>query len=107
MAYFIQWVVKEKAGLDTSEHYLDDLIFAGRNQTGDCKKLMDTFQEICNEFGINIPLAEDETRGPVTCLVFLGLEIDTVEQCIRIPSAKILEFEGLLRILIDKKKVKK
>ena len=35
------------------------------------------------------------------------LEIDTVEQCIRIPSAQILELEGLLKILIDKKKVKK
>ena len=70
-ATFIQWVVKEKVGLDTLEHYLDDFIFAGRNQTGDCKKLMDTFHEICNEFGI--PLAENKTRGPVTCLVFLGL----------------------------------
>ena len=70
-ATFMQWVVKEKASLDTLEHYLNDFIFAGRNQTGDCKKLMDTFQEICNEFGN--PLAEDKTRGPATCLVFLGL----------------------------------
>ena len=85
---------KEKAGLDTLENYLDDFIFTGRNQTGDCKKMMDTFQEICYEFGI--PLAEDKTRGPVTCRVFLGLEIDTVEQCIRIPSAQILELDGLL-----------
>ena len=52
---------------------------------------------------MNLVFPWQKTRPKVQ---FLGLEIDTVEQCIRIPSAKILEFEGLLRILIDKKKSK-
>ena len=42
-------------------------------------------------------MAEDKTRGPVTCLVFLGLEIDTVEQCIRIPSADSFFFSKAVR----------
>ncbi|XP_053575641.1 tetratricopeptide repeat protein 1 [Bombina bombina] len=29
------------------------------------------------KFGV--PLAEDKTQGPATCLVFLGIEIDTLE----------------------------
>lgn len=102
---FLQWVVKEKAGLSTLEHYLDDFIFAGRKQTGECRTLMEIFKQTCDEFGI--PLADDKTQGPVTSLIFLGLEIDTVQRCIRIPTSKILELKGLLKILIDRKKVKR
>ena len=48
-ATFLKLVVEEDAGLTTLEHYLDDFIFAGKNQTGDCWKLMKTFQLICDE----------------------------------------------------------
>lgn len=66
---------------------------------------MEIFKQTCDEFGI--PLADDKTQGPVTSLIFLGLEIDTVQRCIRIPTSKILELKGLLKILIDRKKVKR
>ena len=58
--------------------------------------MIKNFQHICDEFGI--PLAEEKTQGPVKCPFFLGLEIDTVEQCIRIPRSNSLELEDLLRI---------
>lgn len=80
------------------------LYFFGRKQTGECRNLMKIFKQTY-EFGI--PLADDKTQGPVTCLVFLGLEIDTVQRCVRIPTSKILELKGFLKNLIDRKKVKR
>lgn len=66
---------------------------------------MEIFKQACEEFGIL--LADDKTQGSVTCLVFLGLEIGTVKMCIRILISKILELKGLLKILIDRNKVKR
>lgn len=101
---FLQWAVINKSGLRTVEHYLDDFIFVGRSGSGDCLQLMTIFQQLCSELGV--PLAGEKTQGPVTCLVFLGLEIDTVLRNVKIPREKIQELKGLLSILINKTKVK-
>lgn len=101
---FLEWATVENSGLDTLSHYLDDFIFAGSKGSGNCYNLMSSFQSICTECGI--PLAVEKTQGPVTCLIFLGIEIDTDQMCIRIPREKILELRGLLEALIVRKKVK-
>ena len=43
---------------------------------------MNCFLDICHELGI--PIA-----GPVTNLIFLGLELDILEKCIKIPAKKL------------------
>lgn len=101
---FLQWVITNKSGLNTVEHYLDDFIFAGSRGSGECLQLMTLFQVVCKDFGV--PLAVDKTQGPVTCLVFLGLEIDTVLRMVRIPRDKIQELKGMLGILMERSKVK-
>ena len=75
-ATFLNWLAREKSNVDTIDHYLDDFIFAGYNATI-CSDIMDTFNSICYELGV--PLTEDKSVGPTTCLTFLGLEIDTIE----------------------------
>lgn len=45
LSAFLQWVVKEKAGLYTLEQYLDDFLIAGR-KTGECKNLTEIFMQI-------------------------------------------------------------
>jgi hypothetical protein len=35
---FLHWVVENKAGLSTLDHYLDDFIFPGAALTNDCQK---------------------------------------------------------------------
>lgn len=61
---FLYWVVENKSGLSTLDHYLDDFIFAGVALTNDCQKLMDTFSLVSKELGV--PLAENKTEGPTT-----------------------------------------
>ena len=42
---------------------------------------------ICRHLGI--PLAEEKLEGPTTCLVFLGILIDTVRGELRLPQYKL------------------
>lgn len=93
-ATFLEWLVMDQTNLQTVHHYLDDFIFIGKPNTNQCNFLMSTFQEICN--GVGVPLNEDKTVQPTTCLIFLGLEIDTVNMQIRIPQNKVRELANLL-----------
>jgi hypothetical protein len=43
---------------------------------------MDTFSSVC--FELVVPIADEKSNGPVANLVFLGLEIDTIEMVIQI-----------------------
>ncbi|XP_062601252.1 uncharacterized protein LOC134262948 [Saccostrea cucullata] len=101
-AHFIQWVVEEKTGVHTLNHYLDDFIFAGYTLET-CNLLMLSFKNTCSAFGI--PLAEEKTEGPKSVLTFLGIEIDTDKMVIRIPEEKIIDLEKLLLDMLQKTKV--
>ena len=56
---------------------------------------MNTFKQICQELGV--PLAEDKSFGPTYKLVFLGLEIDTISQMVRVLEVKSAELSTLLQ----------
>lgn len=40
---FIHWLVEQKSGLKTLDHYLDDFIVAGASSSNNCFLLMETF----------------------------------------------------------------
>lgn len=102
-ATFLNWLAIIKSHVDTLiDYYLDDFIFAGHNASV-CKDTMSTFHSICHDIGV--PLAEDKTVGPTTCLTFLGLEIDTIEMLVRVPHPKCVELQNLLKQLSPLKKV--
>lgn len=102
-AVFLEWAIKERTGLDTVHHYLDDFIFIGSENTDHCSQLMTSFEIMCSEFGI--PLNKDKTLGPTTSLIFLGLEIDTISMQIRIPAHKVIELSQLLNYWVNKEKI--
>lgn len=102
-ATFLHWLVSFKSGISSLDHYLDDFIFVGEKGTGDCEKLVSTFAATCQEIGV--PIADEKSVGPTTVLVFLGIEIDSVEMKIRIPLQKIEELKVLLSSYVNKKKV--
>ncbi|CAG0897056.1 unnamed protein product [Cyprideis torosa] len=66
---------------------LDDFLFCGPASTMACKTNYDTFRRICQ--GINLPIQEDKSQPPTQQLCFLGLEIDTVGQRVRLPQDKL------------------
>ena len=64
---------------------------------------LQTFLSICE--GIGIPMAPDKTIGPVTCLTFLGIELDTVQQKARLPKDKIEKSLFMINDFLGRKKV--
>ncbi|KAK3106927.1 hypothetical protein FSP39_003200 [Pinctada imbricata] len=93
-ATFLEWVIKSRTGVTTIHHYLDDFIFIGDQQSTQCHTLMNNFKSMCLDLGI--PLNDSKTEGPCTSLVFLGLEIDTIAQTIKVPQDKLNDLKDLL-----------
>lgn len=91
---FLEWVVKFKSGKDSVDHYLDDFLFAGARDTCVCDQLMQIFSDIC--YQLNVPLAQDKTVGPTQVLVYLGLEINSLEMAVKIPRDKLEILKSIL-----------
>ena len=86
-------------------HYLDDFITCGEEGTGECQFNLQTMMDICRCLGI--PLAAEKLEGPSTCLVFLGIVIDTLAQELRLPLEKLQRIRMLVREWLGKKRYKK
>ena len=100
---FLEWLVKKVSGKDSVDHYLDDFLFACLYKSNDCAFLMQTFSRICEDLGV--PLAANKTFGPTHVLVYLGLEIDTWEMCVRIPFDKLHVLRESLLCFLGRKKI--
>ena len=66
---------------------------------------MDTMVSLFSELGV--PLASDKTVGPSQVVIYLGIEIDSVSQTIRLPSDKFQELMAKLEDWKDKRKCTK
>lgn len=99
---FLQWELKRRTNSKSVDHYLDDFIFMGSANTGDCAMLMSSFDKLCLELGV--PLAKNKTMGPCTLLPFLGYLIDTEMLRILIPPEKLDKLRSSLESLMTKKK---
>ena len=91
----LEWIARNKKGIENMLHYLDDYFFTGAT-FAICQQEMTQFDRMCNE--LDIPLAEDKKEGPSETITFLGIEIDTSNRCCRLPDKKL---EDLLNILKD------
>lgn len=88
-------------GIEHIMHYLDDfLILAppGGDQCGrHLAKLLALFDRL------RVPVASEKVEGPLTCLKFLGIEIDTQWMCLRLPQDKLADLKQLVASWIGKK----
>ena len=80
------WILHER-GVHTALHYLDDFLVLGPPGQASCAEHLSTTLELCQELGF--PVAEEKTEGPTTVITFLGIEIDTVRQQVRLPREKL------------------
>ena len=53
---------------------------------------------------LNIPIAQEKTEGPLTCLTFLELELDSGEMDVRIPNDKIIDITSQITNILGRKK---
>jgi hypothetical protein len=102
-ATFLHRTIASISGLETLDHYLDDLFFASANSTQNCTKLIQIFNKLCRQFGV--PLTVNKTVGPTTSITFLGLEIDTVLMLVKIPPDKLNRLKLMLLQVITKMKM--
>lgn len=61
------------------------------------------FEELCDELGV--PLAKEKMKGPASTLMFLGVELDSVQQCSRLPRDKLVKLRTLIMGILGSKKV--
>jgi len=100
---FLEWFLKLEGGTGSTMHYLDDFLFVGLCNSEECRDLLNEFHKICGFLGV--PIAHEKTEGPVTKLVFLGLEINTIEETVTIPEAKLNEMKQKINRSLSRKKL--
>ena len=82
-------------GVVNCVHYLDDFLFWGPPATPVCAEALTVATDLCERLGL--PTAPDKTVGPSTTLTFLGIEIDSCSQQLRLPDAKLTRLRSTLR----------
>jgi hypothetical protein len=92
----LHWILTNNYSIPNLIHYLEDYLILDRPHMVTCRRHVDVFLSTCQCLGI--PVAHDKLEGPSTILTFLGLELDSVAQEIRLPSDKL---QSLLRQLRD------
>ena len=101
---FIQWAVEyESDNKPSILHYLDDFLFGGKSETTQCQETMHTFEQVCTSLGI--PIANKKTKGPSTVITFLGVEFDTINMELRLPSEQLQKLQLQLDHILHKDKI--
>ena len=85
-AMLLCWALIYVCGIAMLIHYLDDYLICSPSQAG-CSADMVRFLDVCDAVGV--PIASDKTEGPSQCLTFLGVEIDALNQVVRLPPDKL------------------
>ncbi len=99
---FLEFQVKRVSQSVYVTHYLDDFLFVGESQS-DCAALLQTFRSVCDQLGV--PIAEEKTMGPSQVITYLGLEIDTIQQLVRVPAVKVLALRQQINRFLGKSKL--
>ena len=84
-------------------NYLDDFLFAALMKLL-CNNQVKEFLEVCRM--INFPVSLEKTFWATTSMTFLGLLLDTINQCVAIPVEKIHKAKNLITDVLDKKSKK-
>ena len=81
-------------GITDFVHYLDDFLFWAPPDSSACRHALTTALELGTSLGL--PAAPHKVDGPTTSLTFLGIEMDTVAQQLRLPQEKLRRLKRVL-----------
>lgn len=98
----IHWIAIKKLGIHDCVHVLDDFLFVAPPPRVLCQTDLNRFLEMANNIGI--PIKIEKTFQPSTCMVFLGLELDSEQMEIRLPVDKMIKIKSLLAEFRQKKR---
>ena len=99
------WIMRTNYDIKNSTHYLDDFFLVGPPSSNQC--LQDMRKTISLFKKLGVPLAPEKIVGPISCLTFLGIEIDTNAMSLKLPEAKFAEIISLISAWKTRKKCTK
>lgn len=99
---FLEWATKRESKSNSIVHYVDDFCLIAPDRPS-CQRLISCFENVCAKLGV--PLASDKSEGPATRLVFLGLEIDSVQQLVSIPHSKLHKIIAKVQGALDRNSI--
>ena len=94
VAEAVEWILVHNYAVSPLFHYLDDFLTMGPANSSICQSHMDNAFTVFARLGL--PLHLQKCEGPSTVLVFLGIELDSVQQLARLPRDKV---DRILRLL--------
>lgn len=87
------WIMT-KNGVTILFSYIDDFFTLGSPWTDECLFNLTSMLRSCDNTGL--PVEVDKCQGPVTCIPFLGMELDSIALEIRLPKDKLENLKALL-----------
>ena len=78
-----RYLVENTTGVTHIHHYLDDFFVSGTADSEQCSQHLHTFVSLCVVLGV--PLADDKREGPITCLEYLIILLDSASLEARLP----------------------
>ena len=84
VADLVEWILLNNYHLPDLLYYLDDFITASPPNSLQCENNLSTASSVCATLGL--PLHPSKKVGPTTCMVTLGIELDSVNQLAHLPN---------------------
>jgi hypothetical protein len=84
--------------------YIDDILCLGDTES-DCLLTFDTLIDLIERLGLDVNWKK--VVNPTQKLVFLGVDIDSVERTFALPESKVREFELMLQQWLPKRRATK
>ena len=68
-----------------------------------CHEHLQAFLNICKDLGV--PMAPEKTTTPATITIFLGIELDTLNQRAKLPIDKLLQYKAVVGDTLQKHRI--
>ena len=94
VADMVEWLVRHAHNVSDLMHYLDDFITAGPPESSQCEDNMAKSLAAC--IVLRLHLHPDKCIGPSSCLLVLGIELDSIAQVARLPEDKLFALQELI-----------
>ena len=97
----LHWHLTRQGIITHIFHYFDDFIMVTPPESPPGQQHLSILLHACKVLGVSI--SAHKTEGPTTCLVFLGIELDTRAVELSLPSVKLQRLHTLLTQWGDKR----
>ena len=98
----LHWVLTNKRGASHVVHIIDDFLLLGKPNDLECGQSLNALIKLCSDVGV--PIQDEKTVLPATCLEFMGISIDTEIMELRLPSDKLEKIELKIVQMLNCKK---